>query len=182
MKRNLVFDSKFKKFPLKYIFQCILATITVFAILLFLNVLKETAIITALGASTFIIFTMPTQYSSDIRRLVGGYIVGITIGIIFYIIYNAQIESIHVFSEQTSLILFGAIAVGLAIFVMSIINAEHAPAAGIALGLVINNWDLSTILFIILAVTWLASVKHLLKGYLMDLISPYENIPTEHKR
>jgi len=81
----IIIDKKFKKNTLKYIFQCVLATLTILAILLFLDILNEIAIITALGASAFIVFTMPKQYSSDSRRLFGGYIVGLIVGFIFYI-------------------------------------------------------------------------------------------------
>jgi hypothetical protein len=55
---------------------------------------------------------------------------------------------------------------------MAVTNTEHAPAAGIALGLVINRWDYLTIIFIFLAILWLVGIKILLKKYLMDLISP----------
>ena len=85
-------------------------------------------------------------------------------------------------NHATSLIVFGAIAVGFAIFIMAVTNTEHAPAAGIALGLVINRWDYLTIIFIIMAILWLVSVKLALKKYLMDLISPHINPPQEHKR
>ncbi len=75
-----------------------------------------------------------------------------------------------------ALIVFGAIAVGIAIFIMTITNTEHAPAAGIALGLVINEWNYFTIILIFCAIVWMASVRKFLKPYLMDLISPIELI------
>ena len=59
----------------------------------FLDVLNEAALITALGASAFIVFTMPTQYSSDPRRLIGGYIVGLLVGFIFFLISSIFPES-----------------------------------------------------------------------------------------
>jgi len=52
---------------------------------------------------------------------------------------------------------------------MTITNTEHAPAAGIALGLVINNWDYTTIIFILLAVLWLVTIKTAFKKYLISL-------------
>jgi CBS-domain-containing membrane protein len=182
MSKIILIDKKFRKNSLKYIFQCFLAAITILAVLIFLDVLKETAIITSLGASAFIVFTMPTQYSSDPRRLIGGYIVGLIVGFVFYIISQLQIKNIFALSETTVLIIFGAIAVGFAIFIMAVTNTEHAPAAGISLGLVINQWDYLTIIFIVLAIIWLASVRLILKKYLMDLISPHLNPPQEHKR
>ncbi|KYK31535.1 MAG: hypothetical protein AYK22_02255 [Thermoplasmatales archaeon SG8-52-3] len=182
MTKIIWIDKKFRKNTLKYIFQCFLATITILAVLIFLDVLNKTAIITALGASAFIIFTMPTQYSSDPRRLIGGYIVGLIVGFIFFFISQSQIKSTFGFSETTALVIFGAIAIGFAIFIMAVTNTEHAPAAGIALGLVINPWDYITIIFIILAMLWLAIIRYILREYLMDLISPHVNPPQEHKR
>lgn len=182
MTKIIWIDKKFRKNTLKYIFQCFLATITILAVLIFLDVLNETAIITALGASAFIVFTMPTQYSSDPRRLIGGYIVGLLVGFLFYLISQLQIKDIFDFSETTSLVIFGAIAVGFSIFIMALTNTEHAPAAGIALGLVINRWDYLTIIFIVNAILWLAGIRFILRGYLMDLISPHVNPPQEHKR
>jgi len=182
MPKIIIFDKKFRKNTLKYIFQCFLATLTILAVLIFLDVLNEAALITALGASAFIVFTMPTQYSSDSRRLIGGYIVGLVVGFIFYLISTSEIVSILVGNHTTSLVIFGSLAVGFAIFIMAVTNTEHAPAAGIALGLVISKWDYLTIIFIIIAILWLAGIKIILKKYLMDLISPHINPPQEHKR
>ena len=182
MSKIIIFDKKFKKNRLKYIFQCFLATLTIFAVLIFLDVLNEAALITALGASAFIVFTMPTQYSSDPRRLIGGYIVGLIVGFIFFLL-SISTSSNQIFeNEITLLIIFGAISVGFAVFIMAVTNTEHAPAAGIALGLVINKWDYLTIIFIIIAILWLAGIRIILKNYLMDLISPHINPPQEHKR
>ena len=178
----IIVDKKFRKNTFKYIFQCVLATLTILVVLLFLDVLNETAIITSLGASAFIVFTMPTQYSSDPRRLIGGYMVGLAVGFIIYTIYNLETGVSFFINQTTSLIVFGAVSVGLTIFIMAVTNTEHAPAAGIALGLVINRWDYLTIIFIIAAIFWMATVKIILKQYLMDLISPHENPPQEYKR
>jgi len=171
MSRIIIIDKKFRKNTLKYIFQCVLATLTILAVLLFLDILNETAIIVALGASAFIVFTMPTQYSSDPRRLLGGYIIGLVVGYIFYIVSTLDFGTKVIINHTTSLIIFGSLAV-----------TEHAPAAGIALGLVISKWDYLTIIYIIIAVVWMFSIKKILKKYLMDLISPHVNPPQEHTR
>ena len=182
MTKIIWIDKKFKKNSLKYIFQCFLATLTILAVLIFFDVLNEAALITSLGASAFIVFTMPTQYSSDPRRLIGGYTVGLLVGLIFYIISQSQIKVTLGFSDTFTIVIFGAIAVGFSIFIMALTNTEHAPAAGIALGLVISRWDYFTIIFIVLAIIWLASIRLILKDYLMDLISPHINPPEENKR
>jgi CBS-domain-containing membrane protein len=163
-------DKKFKKNKLKYIFQCLIATVAILVILIFLDFLNEAAIIASLGASVFIIFTMPTSYSSEPRRLIGGYTVGLTTGIILYLI--SKIVQNMIGESQILLIIFGALAVGVAIFIMAITNTEHAPAAGISLGLMINQWDYITIIFIICAITFLCVIRKILKPLLMDLTSP----------
>lgn len=170
-----LFDKKFRKNVHRYIFQCILSTLTILAVLFFLDVLTETAIIAALGASAFVVFAIPNSYSSDSRRLIGGYIVGIVIGIICYFISTTFPTSNYFTNTEMSLIVFGAIAVGLSIFIMAVTNTEHPPAAGIALGLIINPWTWVTIVFILCAIFWLAVVRKILKPYLMDLISPPDN-------
>jgi CBS-domain-containing membrane protein len=182
MPKTILIDKKFKINKLKYIFQCFLAALTILAVLIFLDVLNEAALIAALGASAFIVFTMPTQYSSDPRRLIGGYIVGLMVGVVFYLISSSDIGYNIIGSHTTTLVVFGSIAVGFAIFIMAVTNTEHAPAAGIALGLVINKWDYLTIIFIIIAVFWFVGIQIILKKYLMDLISPHVNPPQEHKR
>ncbi len=167
-----IIDDKVRTHLSSYILQCFLATLTLLAVLIFLNVLTETAIIAALGASAFIVFTMPHMYSSYPRRLIGGYIIGIVVGIIFYFISTSDPAKILFLNQNTSLIFFGALAVGVSILLMTITNTEHAPAAGISLGLVINQWTNITILFILGAILWMAVVRKILKPYLIDLTSP----------
>jgi len=163
-------DVKVKENLWRYLSQCFLATLTIFAILLFLDILNEAAIIAALGASAFIVFTMPTKYSSEPRRLIGGYIVGVLIGCSFYFL-SISPEFASLFgNHQLSLAIFASLAVGIAMFIMAVTNSEHAPAAGIALGLVLNEWDYVTIIFILGAILWMAGVRKLLKPLLMDLI------------
>jgi CBS-domain-containing membrane protein len=70
---------------------------------------------------------------------------------------------------ETTLVAYGSLAVGLAIFTMAVTHTEHAPAAGIALGLVINTWSITTIAFIITAMLWMVAVRYLLHRRLMNL-------------
>jgi CBS-domain-containing membrane protein len=138
--------------------------------LLFLDILTETAIITSLGASAMITFTMPYKYTADVRRLIGGYLVGIIIGFIFYLITTAvSTEKIIPTNHTLPLILLAATSVGVSIFIMTMLNTEHAPAAGVALGLVIQEWTIITIIFIIASIIWMTLIKNLLKNWMIDL-------------
>lgn len=164
-----IIDAKVRKNAGRYIIQCSLATLTVFVILLFLDILTQPAIIATLGATVFIVFTMPQSYASGPRPLIGGYVIGTGCGCLCYFLSVSPFV-VSRFSDYILLYtVFGALAVGSAIFLMAITNTEHAPAAGMALGLVINTWDLSTIAFVIASVLFLAGIRNALGRFLLDL-------------
>lgn len=178
-----IIDEKVRKNIFNYIFQCLLATSILLISLLFLNVLTETALIASLGATAFIVFAMPKTYASSPRRLIGGYSIGISIGVICHFIGSLtnSYSIINVVLTNNSPIIFASIAVGLSIFLMTITNTEHAPAAGIALGLVINQWDVKSILFIIMVMLILTVTNHILQPYVINLTSPKLNEPIKKK-
>jgi CBS-domain-containing membrane protein len=66
------------------------------------------------------------------------------------------------------LIVFAALATGLAMFLMVVTKTEHPPAA--ALGLVLNEWTPLTLVVVILGVTALSICKRLVLPLLMDLV------------
>lgn len=149
--------------------------------LLFLNALTETALIASLGATSFIVFAMPKTYASSPRRLIGGYSIGITVGVLcFYLgnlLHNSSI--ILSFFNHNEPIFFAAIAVGISIFLMTITNTEHAPAAGISLGLVINQWNIYSVLFIIIVMLVMAGIHQILQPFMINLSSPNLQKPNE---
>jgi CBS-domain-containing membrane protein len=164
-----IIDAKVKKNAGRYILQCGLATVTVFVILLFLDILTQPAIIATLGATTLIVFTMPKSYASGFRPLIGGYIVGVACGCLCYFL-SVMPFFVSRFSDYILLqTVFGALAVGSAIFLMAITNTEHAPAAGMALSLVINTWDLSTLAFVLVGVLFLAGIRNAMQRFLLDV-------------
>jgi len=153
----------------RYIFQCFLATCTILIVLLFLDALTYPALLATLGATVFIVFTMPNAYSSRIRSLVGGYFVGISVGALFSVISKLPVTISLLPSLELTYCVFGGLAVGTAIFVMVITNTEHPPASGIALALVINPWDILTILFLLCIIIILAIIHKWMRPILIDL-------------
>lgn len=168
MELHHIIDEKFKDHKSNFILQCLLATISLTIVLLFLDIIKESAIITALGASSFIVFAMPHRYTSQDKRIIGGYIVGLSIGFVFYLISISSLLTI-LLSPRLIIIFSAAAAVGISIFIMVIFNVEHAPACGVALGIVINEWTYQTIIFIIGAVLWILLVRRIFKNWFIDL-------------
>ena len=165
-----IIDNKFRGNVGKYFFQCGLATVTILIILALLSVNKNTAIIASLGATAFIAFGMPNSRSSGTRRLLGGYAVGMIVGGLFSFVAVGLYAGRFLWIEDLSYVVFGAFAVGVAILVMTITNTEHPPAAGIALGLVLNDWNYGTIIVIASAILIMAIAKRLLKSRMTDLV------------
>ena len=128
-----LFDEKFTTNRAHYLLQCTLATVAILIVLLALDTVTQTVLISALGASTFICFTMPHIKSSGPRYLVGGYIVGTIVGGFASLLASEVI--IPSITAETTLIIFGALATGLVIFFMVVTNTEHPPAAALARGL-----------------------------------------------
>ncbi len=152
----------------RYILQCALATVFVLALLLLLDAVTQTVLIAALGASTFIAFAVPRSLQSGPRYLIGGYIVGITIGCLMGTLDAAMHFSDPILTHAV-MVLFGALATGLTMFTMVITKTEHPPAAALALGLVLNEWSLLTIVVVFAGVMALSICKQLVLPILLDL-------------
>lgn len=165
-----IIDKKFLKNSGRYVFQCSLATLSILCILIFIDAVTHSAIIASLGATAFIVFTRPKWYSSDPRRLFGGYLAGIGVGCLCSLL--SQIPLLPFFSPsfRVHMILWGGIAVGLTIFLMVITDTEHPPAAGVALGLVIGEWNVFTLLYITCALLFMFVLKKIFYPLLIDLI------------
>ena len=166
-----IFDRKLKKYFPNYILQSLLATITLTIILYFENIFTRTAIIASLGATTFIIFAMPKYATAQPRRVIGGHIIYIIVGILcFYIASLTQNREYFFLTQNMLKILIPSLSVGLSIFFMVITNTEHPPAAGTALGIVVRGWSYSTIVVILITISLLSLTKYLLKPWLKDLV------------
>ncbi len=165
-----LFDKKFHDNKRTYILQCALATGVVMIVLFLLDTLSATAIIASLGATSFIAFTMPHANSSKPRYLLGGYAVGIFVGTSMKLIsLSSFFQNIPLFYEYPD-VFFGALAVGLAIFIMVITNFEHPPACGLALGLVQNEFNWWTLVVVIVGVITITLIKTLMKPYMKNLL------------
>ncbi|MHC4126196.1 MAG: HPP family protein [Planctomycetota bacterium] len=68
--------SKFKKLWKYYILQSLLATIVLFILVLVLGRYKLVTI-SAMGATTFIVFAMPKAVTAKTRNVIGGHLVGL---------------------------------------------------------------------------------------------------------
>ncbi len=152
----------------RYALQCSLAAAVVLILLMVLDAMTQTVLIAALGASVFIAFAVPRSLHSSPRCLIGGYLAGILAGSLMATL-NIALEFSDVVTAHASMVVFGALATGLAMFLMVVTKTEHPPAAALALGLVLNEWSLLTLVVVIVGVIALSICKQLILPILMDL-------------
>ncbi len=153
----------------RYALQCSLATAVVLILLVALDAMTQTVLIAALGATTFIAFALPRSLVSSPRCLIGGYLVGMFAGTLMSTL-NASFGVADPVMSNAGLIVFGALATGIAMFLMVVTKTEHPPAAALALGLVMNQWSGLTLVVIMVGVIVLCLSKRVVLPHLMDLL------------
>lgn len=157
-----VFDDKFKSNKRQYILQCLMATVALLIVMTYVNYVVDTVIVASLGATSFILFTMPHTHSSKPRYIIGGYFIASVVGVLCSLLIGLN--------TFVTPVILGAIAVGLCMFLMVILNFEHPPAAGFALGIVIDGFDVKTILFVYFMCLALILFTYLNKKWFIDLL------------
>jgi CBS-domain-containing membrane protein len=162
-------DRSFKRAPKSYIRQSLLAAFVVAIILLFFRMLGDLVIIAALGASTFIVFAMPSSITAEPRRLIGGHAVGLLSGALCHLIFFSGHLARLTTNQEVLFILAGALSVGLSIFLMTITDTEHPPAATTAIGIIASGWSYKIALFVLLSALCLALARRVLRPHLKDL-------------
>jgi CBS-domain-containing membrane protein len=153
----------------RYAMQCGLAGVAVLILLLVLKPVTQTVLIAALGASAFIAFAVPHSPHSSPRHMIGGYVIGMLSGCLMNLAYLALNTSGPV-ASHAAMVIFGAMAISLAMFTMVVTRTEHPPAAALALGLVLNEWDLLTLVVVLAGIIALSVIKRLVLPMLLDLI------------
>lgn len=148
--------------------QCGLAGIVVLILLLVLDAVTQTVLIAALGSSAFIAFAVPRSLHSGPRHLVGGYVVGILAGSLMDWLNGLILLSGP--ADHAVMVIFGALASAMTMLAMVVTRTEHPPAAALALGIVLNEWNLLTFGVVITGIVALSLVKRLVLPMLLDLI------------
>ena len=163
-------DRQFRRENFKrYALQCGLAGVVVLVLLLVLDAVTQTVLIAALGASAFIAFAVPRSLHSGPRHMIGGYAIGIIAGCLMATLESAMNVQGPV-AAHAVMVIFGAMAISLAMFTMVVTRTEHPPAAALALGLVLNEWDLLTLAVVMAGITALSLIKRLVLPMLLDLV------------
>ena len=164
------FDAKFKQNKARYTFQCLLGSLSTLLVLFLLDTMSNAAIIAALGASSFIVFAIPHAQASRPRFCIGGYIIGVAAGGSCYWLGHIPWPDALLSAQAHADVICGALAVGLTAFGMVVTNTEHPPAASIALGLVLGEWSLRTVVVVLIGIAALSLLRFLLKPILINLL------------
>lgn len=158
MKPEATIKEKFKKLWKYYLLQSLLAAAALFILVLVLGK-EKMVVISAMGATAFIVFAMPTTVSAQTKNVIGGHLVGLASGAIFY------------FTPLPYYSLEYALAVGIAIFIMVALDVEHPPAAGTALAVVINEVSpIDAFVIIMISAVILSQCRYYLRHRLKDLV------------
>ena len=143
-----------------YVLQSLAASASIFIVFLILTT-EDAVIIASIGATAFIIFAMPESITAKPRNVIGGHITGIIVGALTALIPHQQtLTAVAVYS----------IAVGISMFIMVVIDTEHPPAAGTALGIAISGFSLSVTATLVLSALALSLIHHFFRRHLRDLV------------
>jgi len=156
MDSETAIKNKFKKLWKYYLLQSLLAAAALFILVLVLG-RDKMVIISAMGATAFIVFAMPKAVSAQTRNVIGGHLVGLAAGTLFYF------TDLPYFLEYP-------LAVGIAVFIMVALDVEHPPAAGTALAVVINEVSLDAFVTIMISALVISQSRYYLRQYLKDLV------------
>lgn len=153
----------FREYWINFIWQSLLATGSVFLVLMILG-MDEAVIIASLGATAFVVFALPEKITAFPRNVIGGHLVGLCCGLV-------GIGILHMLPVTTNQVenAIYAISVGLAIFVMTVVDTEHPPAAGTAMGVAMRGFDPQVFIQVMIFAIVFSIIRLLLKKHLRDL-------------
>lgn len=165
-----LFDPKFKKNAFPYIIQSFLGMLVLFFILFFISSITNLTVIASLGASAFTALTMPHSDAARPRKFIGGYIIGIICGVILnYANSRLILTGFHILNHSP-LVLTCAVAVGLAMLLMTATNLEHPSAAALAMGMVSAEHVFTTAFVALVGITLICLLKTFLRKWIKNLL------------
>ena len=168
---TVLIDRYFLRQKQLYLAQAVLAALTLSIVIAIEDTLTNAAILTAIASSTFIIFMTPSSAMAGPRRVIGGHLVGVCVGLAF-----AGLIDVLGHSLATNLVtnVFAAIAVGASMLLMAPTDTEHPRAAGTVLGLILGANVLNSAALVLIAAILLSVARALLGRWLIDLARTHE--------
>ena len=153
-------DPQFPAHWKQYLIQSGYAALAVFIITIILS--SNPVVIASIGATAFIVFAMPENVAAQPKRIIGGHLLGFFIGSCFAVFPFMDI----LFFKAV----WFAASVGVTILLMVILDFEHPPAAGTALGMTLVGYSSSSATAIIASVFILSFIGYIAKPFLRNLV------------
>lgn len=159
------------------LWQPLLASVYVAAVLITFILIRADTILWAIGSgalasSAYNVFGMPSKQASQIKNILGGYLIAATVSSLCHVVAEYSHITLSITTGAgnlaVSLIVF-ALVVGAVLVLMAIFSCEHPPAAGLALVLAIDMKQFSLLLVVLALVLILCAIRYLLASRLKDL-------------
>jgi len=153
-------DPKFPDYWKDYVLQSSYASLSVFLISIIIP--ENPVVIASIGATAFIVFALPNNIAARPQCIIGGHLLGFFIGSCF-----AVFPFIDILFFKA---IWFALSVGFSILFMVVLDLEHPPAAGTALGMTLVGYSSTSATTIFISVVILAVIGYVAKPYLKDLV------------
>ncbi len=137
-----------------YVWQSAGAGISILILLIVFTDIIGLVLVAAAGSTAFTVFAIPHNRTAQTRNIVGGHLICAAIGVA-----SSYFGPIWV---------AGAVAVSLSSFLMVLVDAEHPPAAGSALGLAAST-SFPEPAFILATAFVFSLIRYFLEPWLKDL-------------
>lgn len=124
----------------------------------------------SMASSAFIIFATPRKRISEPKRLLGGYVLCMLVGIAFHTLLTWGMNDLSWSPAHLDELII-AFALGMSMFLMTVLRMQHPPAIGMALALVLEPWGIGTIMVIVVAIVILAIARTVFEKQFINLIS-----------
>ncbi len=147
---------KFRKLWVYYAIQSSLAAAVMFTLFLVLGK-ERIVVISAMGATAFIVFALPSTASAQPKVVIGSHLAALICGLIFHFPVLPQYVEC-------------SIAVGMTFFIMVALDIEHPPAAGTAVAVAVNGASAGVVAAVMISAVALSLCRYMLKDHLRNLI------------
>ena len=154
----------------QYIFQCGLATLVLLVVLIVEDAVLNAAVMVAVASTAFIIFVIPDSIAARPRRVIGGHVVAVLIGGLLTIILHSSFLNPIVAGNRIVFDVMAALSLGISILLMVVTNTEHPPAAGTALGLILEGFSWNLVLFVLLSALLMSLIRIVLRNKMTNLL------------
>lgn len=157
------------------LWQCLLAMFITLGVLLALGLAIPLDLLGAIGAgaltsTTALMCLTPHATMARSRNILGGYIIGILVGVSGYALIIGLLGLYPWLTHATTMVIVSPFVVGGTLAIMLGLETAHVPAVGLAIGLVVEKWQYPSLVVIMFCVLVMVVIRFLLRHQLENLL------------